>query len=126
MNHYTFSRHIFLNYSTWDPGRSSLGPPEVLEALFDCIDWGVWQLIFTAELERSFEGSIDVCLDAVWSFGTNKLSGEEPIAVASIELGNRYVVSSALSPCDNEPGDGCTFSRLPNKWALLDGRDEYW
>ena len=56
---------MFLNYSTCDPGRSSLGPPEVLEALFDCIDWGVWQLIFTAELERSFEGSIDVCLDAV-------------------------------------------------------------
>ena len=56
---------LFLNYSTCDPGRSSLGPPEVLEALFDCIDWGVWQLIFTAELERSFEGSIDVCLDDV-------------------------------------------------------------
>ena len=61
----TFNRQIILNYSTCDPGRCSLGPPEVLEALFDCIDWGVWQLIFTAELERSFEGSIDVCLDDV-------------------------------------------------------------
>ena len=106
-------------------GTKSLVPPEVLKALLDWIDWGVWQLIFTAELERSFEGSTEEGLELAASVVDNMLPAESVVAVPSILPGNKNAASSEISPWTKACG-GCTISWLPNKWALLDGKEEYW
>ena len=112
---------------TCDPGIRSRVPPEVLSALLDCIDWGVWQLIFTAELERGFGGScLGGALEILISFMDNLFSGETFSSFWSELWGNKNTDSSASSLWAKACCDGCVASWFPNKCALLDGKDEYW
>ena len=107
---------------TCELGNRSWVPPEVLNAFLDCIDWGVWQLILTAELERVFDGSIEAVKERVGSMYATTSSVE---GAASEWIGNRNVPSSdiALWPI---AWDGCTLSLLLSKWASTDVKGEYW
>ena len=95
---------LFCNYwkatenITCDPGRRSRVPPEVLKALLDCIDWGVWQLILTAELDRGFAGStFEDGLEILNSFVDNLFSGEMFSSLGSELWGNKKTESSGTS-----------------------------
>ena len=130
MNYFSnlFFNHLRVTENiTCDPGRRSRVPPEVLKALLDCIDWGVWQLILTAELDRGFGGStLEDGLEMLNSFVDNLFSGEMFSSLGSELWGNKKTESSGTSPEVKACCDGGIVSWFPNNCALLDGREEYW